>query len=279
MFTGLFNKKNEEITVESLKKKKPKYEDLQGVLYFHGGGMEGSDHRVELKKEDDGTLSLTFCDSSDPGQAVRVLVYEADPSLLEQLDAYVREYNLSVWDELSESEYQVLDAPSTHLYLYFNDPDTGYLRSVRIDYDREFPEGGYAVVNGFVSLLAGGSKDAVYKETYLETWNEDRIYTGKDIENNDEEIRELLLGCWTDGKTKLYVEYDDTIRLITEDEEGSRTFVFKQIVHECYEDLDSSWYAVAVNVEEEEDQLIMAIDGYRMYIGDGEKIDTFLVRK
>ena len=69
MFTGLFKKKNEEITVESLKKKKPKYEDLQGVLYFHGGGMEGSDHRVELKKEDDGTLFLTFCDSSDPGQA------------------------------------------------------------------------------------------------------------------------------------------------------------------------------------------------------------------
>ena len=55
--------------------------------------------------------------------------------------------------------------------------------------------------------------------------------------------------------------------------------MIKQIIHECYEDLDSSWYAVAVNVEEEEDQLIMAIDGYRMYIGDGEKIDTFLVRK
>ena len=64
MFFGC-SKKTKEVTIEDMQKRDPKYEGLCAVTYSHGGGMEGSSHRIEYEKKDE-QVTLTFSDSDDP---------------------------------------------------------------------------------------------------------------------------------------------------------------------------------------------------------------------
>ena len=54
--------KKKEMTLDDLKKREPKCEGLDGLSYYHGGGMEGSTHHIELKTEKDGRITLTYQD-------------------------------------------------------------------------------------------------------------------------------------------------------------------------------------------------------------------------
>lgn len=269
MFTRFLQKKKVP-TLTSLKAKTPKYEDLKGVRYFHGGGMEGTSHTVEVKIDEAGKTIICYDDSFSWNFPARIRIYEADPSLLEVLEDYVEEYNLSVWDELPESEYEVLDAPSTGLSLYFAVPDKKFTESVHIDYDDEFPEGGYEVLNQFMKLIYEAVQKGELIETYLEDRDENRIYTGKEIENSDEEIEQLLTGYWQNGEERVYFDRPDDIAVIGFDGKERRDFEVKEIIHEQYGEHDVSWYAIAVNKEDENNRLILTIDGYRLFVSDEE---------
>ena len=112
--------KKKEMTLDDLKKREPKCEGLDGLSYYHCGGMEGSTHHIELKTEKDGRITLTYQDADDPGMYDRYRIYEVDnDKIFEELDQMVREYNMSLWDEFPESEYEVLDAPGTSVTLHF----------------------------------------------------------------------------------------------------------------------------------------------------------------
>ncbi len=266
MFTR-FLQKNKEPTLESLKAKAPKYENLRGLHYYHGGGMEGTSHRMEVKADEEGRTIVSYEDSFSWNFPARIRIYEADPSLLQVLEDYVREYNLSVWDELPESEYEVLDAPSTSLSLYFAVPDQKYQESITIDYDDEFPEGGYDVLNRFIKLIGEAVQSGNLIETFLEDRDGNRIYTGRDIENSDEEIEQLLTGYWQNGEDRIYFYRPDDITVIGFGRDR-RDFEVKEIVNEPYGENDASWYAVLVNREDEDDRLILTIDAYRLFVSD-----------
>lgn len=266
MFTRFLNRKKEP-TLASLKAKAPKYEDLRGLRYYHGGGMEGTSHSVEVNVDEEGKTIIRLDDSFSWNFPARIRIYEADPSLLDTLNDYVKEYNLSVWDDLPESEYEVLDAPGTGLSLYFAVPGEKYLEPVSIDYDDVFPEGGYDVLNGFMRKVSEATEDGTLIETYLEDRDDNRIYAGRDIENSDEEIELLLTGYWQSDEDRIYFDRVDDIVVIGIGRER-RDFEVREIVHENYGDHDASWYAVLVNKEDESDRLIVTIDGWRLFVSD-----------
>ncbi len=266
MFTRFLNREKEP-TLESLKAKAAKYEDLKGLDYYHGGGMEGTSHSVEVRFDEQEKPIVHYSDSFAWNFPARIRVYEADPSLSETPKDYVKEYNLSVWDELPESEYEVLDAPSTSLNLYFAVAEKKYQESVRIDYDKVLPEGGREVLNRFMKEIAEAVQNGKLVETYLEDGDENRIYTGKDIENSDQQIELLLSGYWQSGEDRIYFDDPENIAVIGFGRQR-RDFEMKQIVHEAYGENDASWYAVLVNREDESDRLIVTIDGYRLFASD-----------
>ena len=274
MFTRFLNRKKEP-TLASLKAKAPKYEDLKGVRYYHGGGMEGTSHSVEAGYDEEGKTIIRYDDSFSWNFPARIRIYEADPSLMKTLSGYVKEYNLSVWDELPESEYEVLDAPSTGLSLYFSVPDKKYTESIHIDYDDVFPEGGHDVLNQFMKMIAEAAQNGEFIETYLEDSDENRIYTGKDIENSDEEIGLLLTGYWQSGEEKIYFDRMDDIAVIGFGKER-RDFEVKEIVPENYDGHDASWYVILVNKEDENDTLIVTIDGYRLFVSDEQGLSSMM---
>lgn len=264
--------KKKEITLDDLKKREPKYEGLSGVSYYHGGGMEGSTHRVELKTEKDGRITLTYQDAEDPGMYDRYRVYEVDnEKIFEELDQMVREYNMSLWEEFPESEYEVLDAPGTSLSLYFA-PQNGkkYGESVHIDYDKEIPREGYDVLNTFMSKVSACRKKENLLETWLENYGEEKIYSGRDIENSEEEIDELLKGYWHDEnyETKLYYYHDEEPMLVNFNGVEKRYYQLKETVHEVLDDNDCSWYRVYVNKEDENDLIYLTMDSYQLYVKD-----------
>lgn len=274
MFSGLFKDKiikSDELTLEDLKAREPQYEGLKGVRYSHGGGMEGSSHSVELKTDEDGKILVIYSDRSDPGTADRVRVYEGNNDhIFEELDEIVNEYNLSVWDDLPEPEEFALDAPSTALTLYFV-PQKGdkYMSSMTIDYDDVFPKDGYEVLNSFMKKIYECGQDGVLIETYLEDYNGNRIYTGKEIENSEEEMMELIKGSWGNGNASVYIYFNDEPETINFRSDERKEYTLKEIVHEPLDDNDCSWYKVYANKEDEEDLLYLTMNGYQLYAKDG----------
>ena len=281
MFSGLFKDKimkNNGPTLEELKARPVQYEGLDGVYYSHGGGMEGSSHSVELKKDEDGKILVIYSDRSDPGMADRVKVYESgNDHIIEELDEIVKEYNLSVWDDLPEPEEYALDAPSTGLSLYFV-PQKGdkYRSSMHIDYDDIFPKGGYEVLNGFMKKVYECAQNGVLINTYLEDYNGNRIYTGRDVENNEEEMMELIKGSWENGNARVYIYYDDEPETVNFRSDERKEYTLKEIVHEPLDDNDCSWYKVYVNKVDEEDLLYLTMNAYQLYAKDGNGNEMLL---
>ena len=278
----LFNKtigKNS-LTIEKLQQMKPKYTKLCGASYYHGGGMEGSSDRRILEFDKEGNLTYTTEYAEENGLPEMCHVYKVDESELEKLDAYVKEYNLSVWDELPDEDMQVLDAPGTSINLTFY-PEEGdkYRRSMTINYDKVFPEDGYEVVNKFVSMLSSLAIEDNLIDHYVRDYEDNIIRCGKDVENSDEEIDKLLMGYWNNAaEQRVYVDYGEEILVIRLGDVERREYLVKEKIHENYRDLDSSWYCVLVNKEDENDLAYITIDKDKFYIEDSNGNTAVLER-
>ena len=265
----LFNKKKE-ITVADLQKVKVDYDRLLEVSFNIMGGMEDTHQKRYLTLEEGVPVYIEEI-TSDRSLPIRVKKYSVeDETIFDRMSAYIREYNLPAWSELPFDEEMIaLDAPGTYIYLlYDNSAIGGYQRtSFTIDYDDKIPEEGYPILQKLREDLLSNKDESRLIETYLlpDSDNEDyRIYTGRDIENTDDEIQELLRGFWKNEENGSYLDlyrFDDGLKFKGE------TYELKKIVHETLNDLDSSWHAIFGHEGEElkltvvKDKLILINDG------------------
>lgn len=281
-----FSKK---VTLSQLKKVTVEHGPLVEAGISTGGGMLGDSDSSSLGLESDGQIIYTSETSpmhNIPIRGYRYLV--KDQTILDRLGEYIKENNLSVWDKLPfDDEFIALDAPSTSIKMIFNDEAVGGSKRSyhRISYDNVIPEGGSKILEGFNDLYYGALKDIELLETYL-LYDGEKIYSGRNIENTDDEAKLFLIGFWrstdqiktlTNG-TKQETEFTDeyyhfdysgwddeiTIQAYKLDAE-EKTYKFDSIVHEPLSDCDSSWYVRFVSEEEEPEELCMTINGAVIY--------------
>ena len=293
-FSG--NKKYEDIdefskkvTLSQLKKVTVEHGPLIETDISTGGGMLGDSDNSSLTLESDGRICYTSEASpmhNIPIRGYRYLV--KDQTILDRLGEYIRENNLSVWDKLPfDDEFIALDAPSTTIRMIFNDESVGGKRrsSHRISYDNVIPEGGYKILEGFHDLYNEALKDTELLETYL-LYDGDKVYSGRNIENTDDEAKLFLMGFWTSThQTKIladgtkqetvfeqgnynfdYSGWEDTITLQAYQlDDVDKTYRLDSIVHEPLSDYDCSWYFRFVSEGEEPEELCMTINGAVIY--------------
>lgn len=265
---GMIFKKNRTVTVESLKKKPAQYDKVKGLEYVYGGGMEDSYQSQKLYQEEGKLYYRTAVSSCRHAIPVLVKVYEADNELLKKVDDYVREYNLSVWDDVPESEFQVLDAPGTSLNLIFeNGRFDGW---VTIDYDRQIPEDGYQILNDLMKIVGSAAQEKNLVDMFIEDSHENVIHVQKDADNTDEEIAELISGYWTaEGMSaEIYGEYGQFIGF---EKEEYREYELTRIVHEHTDGLEPPWYVIFSNPESGYELKVSADPAYNLTIIDPEK--------
>ena len=281
-----FSKK---VTLSQLKKVTVEHGPLIEAGFSTGGGMLGDSNSSSLRLETDGQIIYTSEASpmhNIPIRGYRYLV--KDQTILDRLNEYIKENNLSVWDKLPfDEEFIALDAPSTSIRMIFNDETVGgYKRSSHtISYDNVIPEGGSRILKGFNDLYYEALTDIELLETYL-LYDGEKVYSGRDIENTDDEAQLFLMGFWTsthqttiladgakqetdfkDGSYNFdYSGWEDTITVRAyqlDDEE--KTYRLDSIVHEPLSDCDSSWYFRFVSEGEEPEELCMTINGSVIY--------------
>ncbi|MBQ6478159.1 MAG: hypothetical protein IJI44_02190 [Erysipelotrichaceae bacterium] len=264
-------------TIEQLKKIKSEHGPLLTVSYSHGGGMNGDSFSETIRTEKDGRTVLEVRQSSEHWIPIRVWEYMIeDEDVYPKLRAYIDEYNLSVWEDLPFDEEMIaLDAPSSSIHLSFNDEAYGgsRLESCSISYENYVPDGGYEVLNGFVSLIESYRRDEDLIQTYLDVDGE-KIFTGREIENSDEEIAELIKGYWGSEKLgddgysaySLYTSpYDEEMELY---QRGGDRIVLqtKETVHEPLSAYDSSWYLILQDENDPDSLYSLTIEKEKLYL-------------
>ncbi len=283
------DKFSKKVTLSQLKKVAVEHGPLTEAGISTGGGMLGDSNSSSLSLESDGQIIYTAESSpmhNIPIRGYRYLV--KDQTILDRLDEYIKENNLSVWDKLPfDDEYIALDAPSTSIRMISNDEAVGgYKRSSHsISYDNVIPEGGSDILKGFSDLYYEALKDTELLETYL-LYDGEKVYSGRNVENTDDEAELFLMGFWNsthetrilaDGTKQEtvfdhgsynfdYSGWEDTFTLRAyqlDDEE--KTFRLDSIVHEPLSDCDSSWYFRFISEGEEPEELCMTINGAEIY--------------
>ena len=254
----------ENVTLESLLQKESKHEGLKGIAYNESGGMDYASDLLMLTRAEG---KLTFRREIMKGGSTRTYIYEGEENLFDPIEEYVSKYNLSVWDELPESEYFALDAPSRMLTLSFEDGETW------IDFDVEFPEGGWPIINSLLSMMKESQLTMELSDGFYSKEDE-TILCSRDHANTEDEIKELLWGYWRDEVSYIYMDDPQDILVIDFGGAEKRQFRLSQIVNEPYKDLDASWHVIAQNLEDENDVLYISIDKGRL-IAEDENGNTF----
>ena len=102
MFGLLFkNNYKRQMSIAQLKKKEPQYTGLIYASLANGGGMNGEHYLTSIGYDDDKKIIYTTEQSPEHYVPSMVNVYEVeDPEAMKELDAFVAEYNMSVWDKV-----------------------------------------------------------------------------------------------------------------------------------------------------------------------------------
>ncbi|MBR4461350.1 MAG: hypothetical protein IKS51_02060 [Erysipelotrichaceae bacterium] len=272
----LFDKKEKEITVADLQKIEKEYDRLLEVSFNTMGGMEDT-HQKRYIRLENGVPVYVEEITADRSLPIRVNKYSvADETIMDRMSEYIREYNLPAWEDLPFDEEMIaLDASSSYVYLlYDNSAIGGYKQtSFTISYDDKIPKEGYPILQKLRDDVTSNKDESRLIETYLLTDTDDessRIYTGKEIDNTEEEIQELLRGFWDNKENGTYLNmyyFEDGLSYMGED------YSLKKIVHENLNDLDSSWYAI---YETEEKEIKLTVVKDRLIIVNEDQIDEMI---
>ena len=267
---GLLFKNNykRQMSIAQLKKKEPQYTGLIYASLANGGGMNGEHYLTSIGYDDDKKIIYTTEQSPEHYVPSMVNVYEVeDPEAMKELDAFVAEYNMSVWDKVPLSDLQVLDAPSTSLNLRFKaSEDQKYADYMTISYERDLSEECFDVLHEFTRKMTSYPMKKI--DQYFEGYKEKKIYIGKDIEISDDDIKEILCGYFEDEENKVFVDaYEGNLRIRGIGSDGYVDYELSDdsIVHEQFKDYDSSWYVKYVN---EENTLYVTCSYEELFIED-----------
>ena len=309
MFPKLFHKslydKNGEfrkdVTLKDLYSVEAEHGELLSVSYSHGGGMNGESYHTDIAYDKEGNLYGEKGVSAAHYIPIRIYRYRIDPDALNKCRKYIDQYNLTVWDKLPfDEEHIALDAPSTHIRMVFDDSEHGGYRreGYNISYDNVVPEGGYEILNGFATLIGKEFREENIYETCIKVDGDD-VFTGRDIENTDEEKRAFLTGYWEsiekregnevtvyDDKGYYWFDfgYGDELELCAYGFNDERkTYVLDRFLEEPLEYYDSSWTALFTEQDSDTpERLEVALDGdtlhmIRHYRKDGGQTEMSLV--
>ncbi|MBQ1567178.1 MAG: hypothetical protein IIZ80_04735 [Erysipelotrichaceae bacterium] len=271
VFGLLFSKRfTHKMSLAQLKKRQPQYTGLVGASLSHGGGMNGERYLTSIEYDKDRKIIYTTEESPEHFVPALITVYEVeDPDAMNKLDAYVAEYNMSVWDKIPESGIEVLDAPGTSLHLRFKaSEDQRFADSMTIDYDLDLSNECFDVLHDFTKKM--GSYPMKQIDRYFSNYNDENIYLGKDIENSDEQIGHVLCGYFCNDEKNVFADlYEGNLRIrgIYSDEFVDYELKDAQIVHEQLKDHDSSWY---VKYGSDEKTLSVTCTYTEMYIEDSQ---------
>ena len=272
------------VTLEQLRSIEVSHGPLIGVRYSHGGGMQGDSNLIELSRDKDGRAMIRTSHAGEHSFSLIVHEYSVDEQIFDVLRERIDRDNLSAWADLPfDEEHIVLDGPSTSIGLIFDDTETGGYRqsSSWINYDNVMPEGGYDILNEFVSLL----RSYIHKENLRDAYFMDdgkRITTGRETDNTDEEISALVSGYWlcSDGDEERqiysYGLYETVeIMVLGNEERRDEVLTVKETNHEPYEDADTGWYVSLL--DEDGASWVMYTEGMQLVIRrtDGSVIRRF----
>ena len=98
--------------------------------------------------------------------------------------------------------------------------------------------------------------------------DEEKISSGKEIENDENQIRELIRGYWNDEGSYAYLDPEDELLLFDLGGIEKREYDMKQIVHEAYGEHEANWYLIYVNREDENDTVCITMDQGTLYLED-----------
>ena len=252
---GLYGKDKKlrrDITLEEIRSAEAVHGDLIGVSYDHGGGMNGETDSLTLTRDGDQGPMIRTRKAAFHSFPLIVREYRAEETVFGTLEDLIRKDNLTLWADLPEEEYEVLDAPETSLTFIYDETDLGgsAYETYTISFDNVIPEGGREILWDFAKTLGEAALEENCLDRYFE-WNGDRIEIGRDKPNTEEEIALLVSGYWTEpGGDKA----DNTLILLgysLEDpmdfyirEDGTSTewpLSFKGIVHEPWKEADCGW--------------------------------------
>ena len=257
-------KLNERMTIKDLQNKEPRYEKLDAVRYYTGGGMDGSIEDIEIFAED-GRLYGQIRELAYYGIPTRVRRYLLKDEVMKDLEEYVRLYNLSIWDELEKSELIALDAPTTSYTLTFNDGDDKAW--VNISDDLILPEGAYDILKGLLKLMRDHISNGQLIDAYQGDLTDDKqIHVARQITNTAEEIEFLLHGHWHNGQYYIEID-DDELKTGFNDETDNGPYHLKQTVNEPYKDYDCGFYRVYENYDR---HLYLLLQDFMLIIEDDE---------
>ncbi len=265
------NSYHRQMSLAALKKKKPQYTGLIYAGLSHGGGMNGERYLTSIGYDDNRKIIFTTEESPEHYVPSLVNVYEVeDPDAMKQLDEYVAKYNMSVWDKVPSSDIQVLDAPSTSLNLRFKaDEDQRFADYMTISYDLDLSNECFDVLRDFTAKMSSYQKKKI--DQYFEGYEEKKIYLGKDIENSDDEIKEVLCGYFYNEENRnIFIDaYEGNLRVrgIRGDDFVEYEMAEATIVHEQFRDHDCSWY---IRYGSQEDTLYVVCTYEKVFVEDAQ---------
>ncbi len=273
------NNYRRKMSLAQLQKKDPQYTGLIYASLSNGGGMNGERYLTSIGYDENKKIIYTTEESPEHYVPALVTVYEVeDSNAMKELDEYVGKYNMSVWDKIPLSDMQVLDAPSTSLNLQFKaSEDQKYTDYMTISYERDLSDECFEVLRNFTRKMSSYPKRQI--DRYFSNYNEDNIYIGKDIENDDEQIKTVLNGYfYNDENRSIYADaYEGNLRIrgIYSEDFVDYDIEEAQIVHEQFKDYDCSWY---VRYGTEEEAFYVTASYEKLFIEDSQGNTYVLTR-
>ena len=151
---------------------------IRAVRYSSGGGMTGGGDSVELQRNKDGSVTLTTRSKEWHNSRETGMDYVVDASAFDQFAQIANEYDLPQASKRKMSEFQALDAPTSHLSfdLMTEDGEWDLDASFTISDDQELTDRdqeGWRAVTTALSELAAASDGVPYMEPILLTMSVD----------------------------------------------------------------------------------------------------------
>ena len=151
---------------------------IRAVRYSSGGGMTGGGDSVELQRNKDGSVTLTTRSKEWHNSRETGMDYVVDASAFDRFAQIANEYDLPQASKRKMSEFQALDAPTSHLSfdLMTEDGEWDLDASFTISDDQELTDRdqeGWRAVTTALSELAAASDGVPYMEPILLTMSVD----------------------------------------------------------------------------------------------------------
>ena len=151
---------------------------IRAVRYSSGGGMTGGGDSVELQRNKDGSVTLTTRSKEWHNSRETGMDYVVDASAFDRFAQIANEYDLPQASKRKMSEFQALDAPTSHLSfdLMTEDGEWDLDASFTISDDQELTDRdqeGWRAVTTALSELAAASDGVLYMEPILLTMSVD----------------------------------------------------------------------------------------------------------